>query len=112
MTTHLDDCDPVPIEDALAHELLNLLAQRRIHERRLGCDLRHERVALLLVRALLEEHLDRLGEGNVDEELDDLSAQVDRRRVEEVVVDICEHTGGGAEAMEGALGTFTVGAVL
>ena len=112
MTTHLDDCDPIPIEDALAHELLNLLAQRRIHERRLGCDLRHERVALLLVRTLLEEYLRGLREDDPDQELDHLPAQVCRRRMEEVVVDVREHAHRRPEVVERAFETLRVRPIL
>ena len=110
--THLNNSDPIPVEDPFTHELLHFLTQRRVHERRLTRNLRHQRIALLLVRALLEEHLRRLRQDDPDEELDHLPAEVERRRVQEVVVDVREHPRCRPEVVERALEPLGVGAVL
>lgn len=108
----LHDGDPIAVKDTLAHELLHLLTKCVVHERRLRCNLCHQRVPFLLVRALLEEDLGRLRENGPHQELDHFAAQVRRRRVQEVVINVREHARACAEIVERPLQAFGVGSVL
>ena len=77
----MDESNPVHIEDAFPHELLDLLIKRGIHPRSLRCDLGNQRAPLLLVHRLLNEPLGRLGEYELNQELDHLPTQIRTRRM-------------------------------
>lgn len=110
--TYLDDGDPIPVENALAHELLHLLRQTVVHGRSLRRNLRHQRISLLLVSAFLPEYFRRLCQNDPDEELDDLPTEIRRRCMEKVLVDICEHSSAALEIIERAFETFGIRAGL
>ena len=65
--TSLNDGDPVPVEDALAHELLHLLGKCGVHRGCLRSDLSDQGRCFLLVRGLLKEDLRSLREDEIDE---------------------------------------------
>jgi len=99
----LDESNPVPIEYAFPHELLNVLIKRRIHPRGLGCDLGHQHAPLHLIHRLLKEHLGRLGEYESNQKLDHLPTQIRTWRMQKVLIDIIQHPSTRLEVVKRAL---------
>jgi len=97
----LDESNPVPIEYAFPHELLDLLIERRIHPRSLGCDLGRQHTPICIYR--LKEHLGRLGEYKSNQKLDHLPAQIRTRRMQKVFFDITQHPSTRPEVVKRAL---------
>ena len=91
--------------------LLDVFNERRICTRDLHAQLAPQACAFARRRPhRLDKDLRRLGDHQPNEEFDDFLAQVGRRRVEEVFVDVNEHAGGAAERVERALEAFGTGA--
>lgn len=57
LRSNLYNGDPVPVEDALSHELLDFVAQGRVHIRGLGRNLGYQCITLPLLSTLLKEDL-------------------------------------------------------
>ena len=68
----LDESNPVPIEYAFPHELLDFLVERRVHPRNLRCDLAHQCAPLFFIHLVLKDHLGRLGQYELNQKLDHL----------------------------------------
>lgn len=91
--------------------LLDVFNKRRIRARDLHAQFAPQSRALARRRPhRLDKDLGRLGDHQSDEEFDDFLAQVGRRGVEEVFVDVHKHAGGAAERVERALEAFGSGA--
>jgi len=78
----------------------------------LRADFRHQGISLLLVRTFLEKHLGRLCYYDTDQKLDDLAAEIRRWRMEEVLVDVCQHPSTSPEVVERALQALRVRSAL
>jgi len=78
----------------------------------MGCQLGYEYRRLLLRDALLEEDLVALSKDNADEEFDHVPAEVGGRSVEEVLVDVGEHSRTCPGVVVGPFEAFGVGSVL
>ena len=99
----MDESNPVPIEYAFPHELLDLLIKRGIHPRSLRCDLGHQRTPFLIVHSLLKEHLRRLREYEFNQKLDHLPTQIRARRMQQVLIDITQHPSTRLEVIKRVL---------
>ena len=108
----MDKSNPVLIVYAFPHELLDLLIKRGIHPGSLRCDLGHQLASLLLIHRLLKEHLSRLGEYELNQELDHLPAQIHTRRMQKVLRDITQHPSTCTEVVKHALQPLTVAPAL
>jgi hypothetical protein len=107
----LDQKAPFAEEDTLGVPLFDVFNKRRICTRDLHAQFASQTCALARRRPhRLDKDLGRLGDHQPDEEFDDFLAQVGRRRVEEVFVDIDKHAGGAAERVERSLEAFRTGA--
>ena len=78
----------------------------------MGCQLGYEYRRLLLRDALLEENLVTLSKDNANEEFDYVPAEVGGGGVEEVLVDVGEHSATCPEVVVGPFETFRIGPVL
>ena len=78
----------------------------------MGCQLGYEYRRFLLRDALFEEDLVTLSKDKADEEFDYIPTEVGRRSVEEVLVDIGEHSGTRSEVVVGPFEAFGVGPIL
>ena len=76
------------------------------------CQLGYEYWGLLLRDALLEEDLVALSKDNADEEFNHVPAEVGGRSVEEVLVDVGEHSRTCPEVVVCPFEAFGVGSVL
>jgi len=72
----------------------------------MGCQLGYEYRRLLLRTALLEEDLVSLSKDKADEELDHVPAGVGGRSVEEVLIDVGEHSRTRPEVVVGLFEAF------
>jgi hypothetical protein len=73
---YLEENDPVPVEDASAHELFEFLSEARVEVGDLGCNFGDEGGTLLLVDEFLEKDLGRLSNHDPREELYDFFAKI------------------------------------
>lgn len=120
-TSHVDDADPVTIDDTFAEELLDLLAELSVHvsslDRESGDHAFTAGRSLLLLLALgfvddlFDKHLLCLGEHDTHQKLDDFLAEVRTWRVEEVLIDVDENAGRGPGVVVSALEAFRRGPV-
>ena len=108
----MDESNPVPIEYAFPHELLDLLIKRTIHPRSPRCDLGHQRAPLPFIHRLLKEHLSRLGKYEFNQKLDHLPTQIRTRRMQKVLVDITEDPSARPEVVKRALQPIAVSSAL
>ena len=76
------------------------------------CELGYEYRRLLLRDALLEEDLVALSKDNADEEFDHVPTEVGGRSVEEVLINVGEHSCTCPEVVVGPFEAFGVGSVL
>jgi hypothetical protein len=99
----LDESNPVLIEYAFPHKLLDFLVERYIHPRSLRCDIGHQPAPLFRIHRILKEHLGRLGEYDSNQKLDHLPTQIRTRRMQKVLIDITQHPSTRPEVVKRAL---------
>ena len=76
LLAHLDERNPVAVEDAFAHKFLDILIQGGAESSGLGSHFGNKGGSLLLVDASLEEHLMRLRNHDAHKEFDHISTKI------------------------------------
>lgn len=102
---YLNHQQPHFLEYSLGDVFLDALNGLTVESAGLARKLRQQGDFLLVCDLLLEEYLLCLSQGYAYQSFDSVSAQIDGGSMEEILVDVGEHAGGGLEGVVGGLET-------